>query len=247
MSSVLFQLDGEFMAAFDDFAFSSTDFSGTARLFPLPNLVLFPHVMQPLHIFEPRYRELLEEALTTDQLVTMAMLAPGWEKDYEGRPPLFPMACLGRVAVHHRVADGAYNVLVVGLKRVRLLRELPPSKSFREAKAEVCDDCYPPEEAAATPALQRKLRSAFLEILPHLPQAQDQLDQLLGSEVSLGTLTDIISYMLDIELVQKETLLAEANVHRRTRLLLQHLAAISTDDSPGSGGALVFPPEFSVN
>jgi hypothetical protein len=86
-----------------------------------------------------------------------------------------------------------------------------------------------------------------LEILPHLPQAQDQLDQLLGSEVSLGTLTDIISYMLDIELVQKETLLAEANVHRRTRLLLQHLAAISTDDSPGSGGALVFPPEFSVN
>lgn len=224
------------MAAFDDFAFSSTDFSGTARLFPLPNLVLFPHVMQPLHIFEPRYRELLEEALTTDQLVTMAMLAPGWEKDYEGRPPLFPMACLGRVAVHHRVADGAYNVLVVGLKRVRLLRGCRRRRAFAR-----------PRPRFVTTAIHRKKRprpllsnassaAAFLEILPHLPQAQDQLDQLLGSEVSLGTLTDIISYMLDIELVQKETLLAEANVHRRTRLLLQHLAAISTDDSPGSGG-----------
>lgn len=235
------------MAAFDDFTFSSTDFSGTARLFPLPNLVLFPHVMQPLHIFEPRYRELLEEALATDQLVTMAMLAPGWEKDYDGRPPLFPMACLGRVAVHHRVADGAYNVLVVGLKRVRLLRELPPLKTFREAKVEVCDDCYPPEEASATSMLQRELRNAFLEILPHLPQAQDQLDQLLGRDVSLGTLTDIMSYMLDIGMVEKEALLAELNVHRRTKLLLQHLATIVTDDSPGSAGTLVFPPEFSVN
>lgn len=235
------------MATFDDSAFSLAEFSGTVRLFPLPNLVLFPHVMQPLHIFEPRYRELLEEAMAGDQLVTMAMLAPGWEKDYEGRPPLFPVACLSRVVVHHRVAEGAYNVLVVGLKRVRLLRELPPHRSFREARVEVCEDYYPPEEASLTPALHRKLRDAFLEILPRLPEAQEQLDQLLGSDVSLGTLTDIISYMLDIDLVQKETLLAEADVHRRTELLLQHLSALARDDSPGTAGLVGFPPAFSAN
>lgn len=235
------------MAAFDEFAFSLAEFSGTVRLFPLPNLVLFPHVMQPLHVFEPRYRAMLEEALAGDQLVTMAMLAPGWEKDYEGRPPLFPMACLSRVAVHHKVADGAYNVLAVGLKRVRLLRELPPHKSFREAKVEVCDDCYPPNEAGSTPLLQRKLRNAFMEILPRLPQAEEQLDQLLGSNVSLGTLTDIISYMLDIELVKKEALLAEPNVHRRTELLLRYLSVVSQDSIPGMAGVAGFPPAFSTN
>lgn len=235
------------MSAFDEISFALTDFSGTARLFPLPNLVLFPHVMQPLHIFETRYRELLEEAVAGDGLVTMAMLAPGWEEDYEGRPPLFPVACLGRVAVHHRLKGGAYNVLLVGLKRVRLLHELPPRKRFREAKVEICEDCYPPEEAAGTAALQRKLRNAFLQVLPSLPQAQEQIDQLLGTDVSLGTLTDIISYMLDIDLREKEALLAEPNVHRRTGLLLEHLSRIADDDSPGRAGALVFPPEFSLN
>ena len=69
---------------------------GVARLFPLPNLVLFPHVLQPLHIFEPRYCDLLEAALADDRLIAMAVLAPGWEKDYEGRPPVHPIACLGR-------------------------------------------------------------------------------------------------------------------------------------------------------
>ena len=84
------------MLSFDDLSFSVESFSGTARLFPLPNLVLFPHVMQPLHIFEPRYRSMLEDALASDGLIAMALLAPGWENDYEGRPNLYPMA--GRAA-----------------------------------------------------------------------------------------------------------------------------------------------------
>ena len=83
------------MSTFEDLSFSFEGFSGRVRLFPLPNLVLFPHVMQPLHIFEPRYRHLLEDALADDRLITMAALKPGWETDYEGRPPLYPVACLG--------------------------------------------------------------------------------------------------------------------------------------------------------
>ena len=73
-----------------------THFAGTARLFPLPNLVLFPHVMQPLHIFEPRYREMTADALATDRLIALALLQPGWEADYDGKPAVYPVACLGR-------------------------------------------------------------------------------------------------------------------------------------------------------
>jgi len=235
------------MSTFEDLTFSLEDFSGIVRLFPLPNLVLFPHVMQPLHIFEPRYRELLEDALAGDGLIALAVLAPGWEADYEGRPPLYPVACLGRIATHCRLEDGTYNVLLLGLRRVRLLRELAATRRFRRAKVAVCEDQHPPQQAAARAGLQRKLRQAFLRILPLLPDAQEQLDQLLGSDVSLAVLTDVISYMLDIGLPEKQALLAEANVQRRAELLLAHLSALAAEAAVGPAGAEPFPPLFSAN
>src|SRR5262245_20349927 len=87
-------------------------FAGLARLFPLPNLVLFPHVIQPLHIFEPRYRQLLADALVDDRLMAMALLQPGWEKDYHQRPPIHPVVCLGRIFKEEKLADGRYNLLL---------------------------------------------------------------------------------------------------------------------------------------
>ena len=128
------------MSAFDDPLFLPEEFLGKVRLFPLPNLVLFPHVMQPLRIFEPRYKDLLEDALAGDGLIGMAALAPGWERDYEGRPAIYPIACLGRITAHCRLPDGTYNVLLLGLRRIRLLAELPTSRRFREAQAELCND-----------------------------------------------------------------------------------------------------------
>src|SRR5574340_1270813 len=211
------------MATFEDLSFSFEDFSGKVRLFPLPNLVLFPHVMQPLHIFEPRYRKLLEDALSGDRLIAMALLQPGWETDYEGRPPIYPVCCLGRVTTYHRLEDGTYNVLVLGLRRVRVLRELGPARAYREAEAEICEDVNPPQKAASRTALQRQLREAFMKVVPMLPEAQDQLDNLLSGDVALGLLTDIIGYVLDLELPVKESLLSQVDVSRRAELLLKHL------------------------
>src|SRR3954471_16495637 len=95
----------------DDYTFDAEKFCGRARLFPLPNLVVFPHIMQPLHLFEPRYRAMLEEAIETDCLIEMANLAPGWESNYEGRPAVRSTACLCRVATHCKTDKGTYNVL----------------------------------------------------------------------------------------------------------------------------------------
>ena len=98
----------------DDLAFSPEQFSGQARLFPLPNLVLFPHVIQPLHIFEPRYVELLHDAIQSDKLIAIALLAPGWENDYDGRPAIEPVACLGRVMTWQTQPDNRFNLLLLG-------------------------------------------------------------------------------------------------------------------------------------
>src|SRR5947208_11923696 len=101
-----------------------SEFSGKARLFPLPNLVFFPHVMQPLHIFEPRYRQMTADALAGDQLITMSLLQPGWEPDDEGNPPLFPVACLSKIIAHKELADGRSLILIRGLSRVRISEEI---------------------------------------------------------------------------------------------------------------------------
>ncbi len=231
----------------DEFAFSGDNFSGKVRLFPLPNLVLFPHVMQPLRIFEPRYRDILEEAVAEDQLIAMALLAAGWESDYEGRPLIHPVACLGRVLVHHQTEGGSYNLLISGLKRVRIVRELPPRKRFREAEAVICEDWYPPDGAAEGSLLHRQLRNGLLRIVHRLPQVLEQVDYLLGADVTLSVLTDMISYMLDLELDEKQGLLAECNIHRRARILIGRLETAAHDDEPGRGGVIEFPPQFSSN
>jgi uncharacterized protein len=235
------------MSRFDDSLFYSAEFAGKVRLFPLPNLVLFPHVMQPLHVFEPRYRELLEDALAGDGLIAMAALAPGWEKDYEGRPPLYQTACLGRIVSHRRLPDGTYNVLLLGLRRVRLLRELPGPHRFREAEAELCDDELAACSAARRRELRRELRASLLQVLPNAPEAAEQLDQLLSKRVPLGILTDVIGFLLDIATERKQALLSEANVQRRAELLLCYLSEAAADVDSSQPVAAHFPPEFSVN
>jgi uncharacterized protein len=224
-------------------AFSPEQFSGEARIFPLPNLVMFPHVMQALHIFEPRYRSLFEEAIEDDRLLALGSLAPGWEGDYEGRPPLRPTACLCRIATHQRVEDGTYNVLVLGVRRLRLVRELPPKKLFRVMESEIIEDFEPagaPVGAAA--ALQQRLLAAFKEAMPRIPNAYEQLDQLLGNQITLGMLADIVAYTIDLDIEIKARLLAEPDVFRRTLMLLEAIAR-----RPAARPGRKFPPDFSPN
>jgi len=222
-------------------AFSADQFSGLARVFPLPNLVMFPHVMQALHVFEPRYRALFEEAIDDDRLVALGVLAAGWEDDYEGRPPLRSTACLCRIATHQRTEQGTYNVLVLGVRRLKLMRELPPKKLFRVAEAELLDDVQPETAGLAAAELQQRLLAAFKAAMPRIPDAYEQLDQLLGSQITLGMLADIVAYTIDLGLDVKMRLLQECDVIRRTQLLLEAIAA-----RPRPTGR-TFPPDFSPN
>ncbi len=224
-------------------AFSPNQFSGHARVFPLPNLVMFPHVMQALHIFEPRYRAMFEEAIEDDRLIALASFASGWEGDYEGRPPLRSTACLCRIASHQRTDQGTYNVLVLGVRRLRLVRELPPKKLFRVVESELLDDIEPADAAAdAAPALQKKLLAAFKQAMPRIPDAYEQLDQLLGSQITLGMLADIVAYTIDLDLETKARLLTECDVFQRTAMLLEAIATRAM-----AGPHRPFPPEFSAN
>lgn len=228
----------------NELEFDVKSFSGVARLFPLPNLVLYPHVMQPLHIFEGRYREMLEDALAGDGLIAMALLEPGWETDYESRPPVAPYACLGKVMAHHRLDDGTYNVLLLGVDRIRIVEELQPLRSFRQARVEIMEDQYDFQSKSELMRIQETLLSAFRKHLPCACQLPEQLEEMLSRHLPLGLMTDLAAYALPLDMEVKRQLLAEHRVRVRTATLLEQVAALA-----GTSAAKVphFPPRFSEN
>ena len=89
-------------------------------VFPLPNVVLFPHAILPLHVFELRYRTMVRDALSGERLVALALLKPGWEGEYQGSPAFHELGCLARFEAVEWLPDDCYDLKVLGLSRVAL-------------------------------------------------------------------------------------------------------------------------------
>jgi ATP-dependent Lon protease len=220
------------------------DFGGPVRLFPLPNLVVFPHALQPLHIYESRYRCMLEDALAGDQLLAMALLQPGWETDYEGCPAIFPVTCVGRVVSHTRLEDDRYNILLMGLKRASVVRELTTDSPYRLAEVQLRDDVYSNSASAERAGLQEQLIHRFRQLVPASAFTHHLVGKLREHEVPLGVLTDIVAFAVPFDVPFKHTLLREWSVDLRAKMLLEHL---STLVEQGDDTRFPFPPEFSEN
>ena len=237
------------MSEFDGTTDLPDDLSCEVRLFPLPNLVLFPYAMQPLHIFEPRYRELLEDALSDNKLIAMALLSPGWQADYEGRPPVEPVVCIGEVASHARLEDGRFNIILRGVCRARIISELPAQRPFRLAGVQVLEDHFPAEGEAERPALMRRLLELFRRLVPKMAPLATEMEQLENDTMQLGILTDIAAFHFALPIALKQELLSECNVDRRAACLIQRLEDLAAEGaaSEDSDSNRKFPPDFSEN
>lgn len=233
-----------------DLKFNSDSFSGVARLLPLPDMALFPHVVQPLHIHENRYRDLLDDAMADDKLIALSRLKPGWEPTYEGRPPVEEIGCLGKVIAHHPLEEGGHNLLLLGVKRIRVQRELSPVLSYRQARVELLDDLAADENDSMTShradQLRDELISLFRDKLPACCQDTDQLEEFLTEHVPLGVLADLIAYAMPIADVAKHRLLATLDVSHRVKLLFAFLESLEPEDSEDEADP-GFPPAFSLN
>jgi Lon protease-like protein len=125
-------------------------------VFPLPNVVLFPHVSLGLHIFEPRYRRMIEDALATDRLIAMALLKEGWEQDYYGSPPVHDIACAGVIEEHHRLPDARFNIRLRGLSRIAL-GDFNATAPYRVATFRILGDLNSDDGPAVRPHRERLL------------------------------------------------------------------------------------------
>jgi Lon protease-like protein len=180
-------------------------------LFPLPNVVLFPRMPLPLHVFEPRYRSLVADALETHRAIGMVLLKPGWEPDYHGRPAVYDVGCAGLIERCEQFEDGRYNLLLKGVARFRMTAERP-GFPYRLAEARYSGDIM--GELGALEGLRSRV-SAALEKIGHaeaLLEAQSRLPH--------DVFVNAACQALDLSPVEKQSLLDCDTISLRyTRLL----------------------------
>lgn len=192
------------------------NFSGRLPIFPLPNLVLFPGMLVPLHIFEPRYRAMATDVLAGDRLIGMALLAPGWEKDYEGLPSVHPVVCVSRIVESTSLPDGRYNLVLLGLRRARL-EEWIQDTPYRIARVSLLSDQAGDTASLAESTARLQSMVVALKNAGMVQGWDDSLDRP-------GPLTDVLAAVLPLPPERKQALLEELDVSRRasqmTRLLV---------------------------
>lgn len=192
----------------------------TLPLFPLPNVVLFPSVFLPLHIFEARYRQMLRDALAGDRMIGMALLKPGFEADYEGRPPIYEVGCAGLITHAERLPDGRYNIILRGIDKFRLVGEEQPSSEvlYRRALVTPLDEALTDRERHTLQQERRKLEALLVPVLEgqsvdtHLPPAMADED-----------LVNALAQYLDFEPLEKLALLERADPLARCRAMIELL------------------------
>lgn len=221
------------------------NFTGHAPLFPLPNVVLFPHMWLPLHVFEPRYRRLVEDALAGDHLIAMALMEPGWEPLYDTKlPMLHPIVGLGRIELDERLPDGRFHLALRGLCRARIETELDSAEPYRTAELTLLPDRYPSFATIDRHHRQHELLAGALELMPELNVAP-VLHKLMDASIPLGVLCDLIAQALKLHPAEAQELLSEPDVDSRSDLVLQLLR--QRRRNLASGITDRFPPDFSQN
>jgi Lon protease-like protein len=186
-------------------------------LFPLPNVVLFPRAILPLHIFEERYKAMTADALVGDGVIAMALLKPGWEKCYYGAPPIEPVVCAGKILTHEKLPDGKYNFLLQGIARATVMAE-DRKRPYRVGRLELMAEPDVMEIDLENERL--RLTSMLSEgIGANLPVVK-QFRQMLTSTMPTAEIADLLAFNFIEDVRVKQSLLAETDPRRRVERLI---------------------------
>ncbi len=220
-------------------------FTGRAPIFPLPNVVHFPHLLLPLHVFEPRYRRMVHDCLSGDRLLAMALLKPGWEASTAfSKPAVFDMACLGRITAEQRLPDGRYYLVLQGLSRARIVGEEDPDQPYRIAKLELCSDVYAAPPTIDRDARREEMLDAFRRLHKDI-NLERVFQDAIAASVSMGVICDVLADALKLPPVAAQEVLDAVDVAERSSIVLGRIQEKIRILS--SKARRIFPPQFSAN
>ena len=184
-------------------------------IFPLPNVVLFPNVFLPLHIFEDRYREMVRDVLAADRIIGMVLLR-GRTADAAGPcPPVYPVGCSGLITHSESIEGGRFNIVLRGLERFRIVDE-DHTRSYRRARVDeladpvVDHDALRDHRQRLDGLLRQRLTAAGTE-----PRG--------ASRMADGDFVNALSQYLDLDPVEKQALLERNGLLERCQSLVELL------------------------
>jgi Lon protease-like protein len=179
-------------------------------VFALPEVWLFPSLLLPLHVFEPRYRQMVEDGLDGPGRFVLATLQPGYEGQELGSPPIHAIAGLATITHHERLEDGRYNLMVRGLARVEI-EEVPSDRPYRKALARIRPEIVVPPEH------EKVLHDELLGALTARRGGKQDIPPLLAP----AQLTDLLVLHMPLPHAIKQELFSELDVERRARRALE--------------------------
>jgi uncharacterized protein len=208
-------------------------------LFPLPNVVLFPRAVLPLHVFEQRYKQMTGDALAGNRQIAMALLRPGWEKSYYGRAAVEPVVCVGTIVSAEQLADGKYNFLLQGHTRARIVRERAGGP-YRTARLRPMEE-VPVLEIDLDTERQRMVR-LFSDGALSQSSLGRHFRQMLATARSTPEVCDLVAFNVLDDVAVKQSILAELDVRRRVHATIEALAAVQRMLGPA-----LRPDEVNLN
>ena len=202
-------------------------------IFPLPSVVLFPNVFLPLHIFEPRYRQMIADALAGDRIIGMVTLRPGHEEEYEGTPPIYATGCSGLITHSEKLDDGRYNIILRGIEKFSIHSEEMPAvgRQYRNAVITPIDEAVRPTDRDELRRERKKLQNLLIPIF------QGSLEGRLPDAMPDEDLVNALAQYLEFDPMEKLALLERHGPLARCRSMVEllEMKALVKDHVEDSG------------
>ena len=194
-------------------------------IFPLPNVTLFPKTLLPLHIFEPRYREMIGSSLNGDRLLGVALLREGWQKDYFANPPIHKTFGIGKIIDYEQYDNGCYDIVVEGLYRARLVTE-HATDPFRTGRVSILQDAPIDHIQSKIAAIRKEIRDAASDLVEVLPEYEETFQGIWAAHPHPAVTADLIASSLVVDSYDRQSILEEPEVDRRLKLVLVQMRRI---------------------
>ena len=193
-------------------------------IFPLPKVVMLPGEVLPLHIFEERYREMVSDSLTTNRLIGMVEVKPGFEEQHLGGPPILPVGCVGLIGQCKRLDDGRFLMWLFGLQRFEIDEEVAAGTSYRQARVTYTGNDQEGRADSGLHALRRELCELLPGIIHEGVDNRSSLENQL-EEISDSQLIALASQVLQLPSTRKRQILESASAGERFFLIFEDLYA----------------------
>jgi uncharacterized protein len=210
-------------------------------VFPLPNVIFFPQTNLPLHIFEPRYCEMIRDTIENKQMIGMFLLQPGWQDDYYGNPPIYSVGCAGELIHVENLPEGKFNILLRGINRIRALETVQESP-YRKVRVHIL-----PERSSAGLKATREMKKSLLAKSKIFSKSVKNTDLDFSEDSSLVEIAHSIANTLQLDPEEKRRLLEMDDCYERAQIIHEYLSGAVTVLKLTSNFAHLRPTDPNVN